>query len=77
MFVFPAERPLTTPTLFTLAIVGLAETHALFAAAAPLPVNVRFNPAQTLFPPEIVGFGLTVTVIWVVVAHCPAEGVKV
>jgi len=45
------------------------ETQGVFTAGDPLPVNCKVLPTQTMFPPEIVGLGFTVTVCCAVVAH--------
>ena len=73
----PPVTPVTTPVLETVAIPVLAEIHGLELAAVPEPVNCVVLPTQTTLFPVVVGFVLTETVIVVVVAHCPAFGVKV
>jgi hypothetical protein len=77
MVVFPVFTPVTNPALETVALAGVPETHALFAAAVPLPERSVVAPEQRLLLPEMVGFGLTTTVCCAVVAHCPADGVNV
>ena len=59
------------------AIAVLADAHALLAAAVPLPVSCKVPPGQSDVPPLMIGFGLTATESCAVVAHCPADGVKV
>ena len=73
----PAEVPVTKPVPDVPAIEGLADAHALLAAAVPLPVSCEVPPEQTDIIPLMVGFGLTATESCAVVAHCPADGVKV
>ena len=58
-------------------MAAVPEAQGVFTAGDPLPVNCKVLPTQTLPPPEIVGFGFTVSVCCAVVAHCPANGVKV
>ena len=52
----PAEIPVTDPELFTVAIPGDADTHALEAAGVPEPVNCVVDPTQTFSVPVIVGW---------------------
>ena len=61
IFTDPARIPLTTPLLFTVAILVFDELHV-----PPAVVFDKFKvaPSQTVFEPEIgamVGSGLTVT----------------
>ena len=51
----PAETPVTTPTLLTVATAGVADTHGVTAAAVPEPVRVVVKPLHTLSVPVIVG----------------------
>ena len=55
---FPAISPLIKPVLDTLALAGVPDIQALFAAAVPLPVNCNVAPTHKLFPPVIVGLDL-------------------
>ena len=77
MVVLPPFTPVTSPVFDTVPFAGVPETHALLAAAVPVPVSCRVPPAHKVFPPLMFGDGLTFTVTCVVVAHCPALGVKV
>jgi hypothetical protein len=58
----PAETPVTSPELLTVATPVVEETHGLEAAGVPEPVNCVVDPAQTLRVPVMVGDALTVTV---------------
>ena len=58
----PADTPVTTPVLETVATAVLEETHGLDAAAVAEPVNVVVKPTQAVNVPVIVGRALTVTV---------------
>ena len=60
IIVFPAVTPVTNPVLETVPFAGVPETHALLAAAVPLPVSCKVAPAQSGLFPVMVGFGLTV-----------------
>ena len=62
MVVVPAETPVTTPVLLTVATAVLEETHGLEPAAVPDPVNVVVDPTQTPLDPVIVVVGLDVSV---------------
>lgn len=62
MVVVPAETPVTTPALLTVAAAVLEETHGLEPAAVPDPVNVVVDPTQTPLDPVIVVVGLDVSV---------------
>ena len=68
---------MNTPLLDTDPMAAVPETHGAFTAGVPLPVNCKVLPTHTLPPPEMLGLGFTVTVCCAVVAHCPADGVKV
>ena len=57
------------PLLDTEPMAAAPETQGVFTAGDPLPVNCKVLPTQTMFPPEIVGLGFTVTVCCAVVAH--------
>jgi hypothetical protein len=58
----PADTPVTTPALFTVATPVLDDAHGFTAAGVPEPVKVVVDPIQTVSVPVIVGRGLTVTV---------------
>ena len=58
----PADTPVTTPELFTVATPGVAEAHGVVPSGEADPVNVVVNPTQTLNVPVIVGNALTVIV---------------
>ena len=60
--VFPALTPVTTPELDTVPFAGVPETHALLAAAVPLPVSCRVAPTHNALSPVMVGLGFTVIV---------------
>ena len=62
MMEVPADTPVTTPTLSTVATAGLAETQGFVAAAVPEPVSVVVRPSQTFKVPLIVGSAFTITV---------------
>ena len=62
MVVVPAETPVTTPVLLTVATAVLEETHGLEPAAVPEPVNVVVEPAHKVDEPVIVVVGLIVNV---------------
>jgi hypothetical protein len=58
----PADTPVTTPVLETVATAVLEDTQGLEAAAVADPVNVVVSPTQTDNVPVIVGNALIVTV---------------
>ena len=58
----PAETPVTTPLLLTLATAVFDETQGVVVAAVAEPVSVVVKPAQTVSVPVIVGSAFTVTV---------------
>ena len=58
----PAETPVTTPELLTVATLGVADTQGLVAFGVAEPVNVVVEPTQTIGVPVIVGKGFTVIV---------------
>ena len=58
----PADWPVTTPVLLTVATPGVAETHALLDAAVPEPVSCVVELTQVDNVPLIVGNALIVTV---------------
>jgi hypothetical protein len=58
----PAEIPVTSPVLLTVATRDDADTHGLTAAGVPEPVSCVVEPTQTLRVPVIVGTAFTVTV---------------
>lgn len=58
----PAETPVTTPALLTVATPVFEDVHGVVAAGVPDPINVMFDVAHTVVGPIIVGFGLTVIV---------------
>ena len=62
MVVIPADIPVTTPRLETVATDGTEEIQALDAAAVPFPVRVSVLPTQREVFPVMVGFALTATV---------------
>ena len=51
----PAETPVTTPELFTVATLGVADVHGFVALGVPEPVNEVVKPTHTVGLPEIVG----------------------
>ena len=53
--VVPAETPVTTPALLTVATPVFDDVHGLTAAGVPEPVNVVVAPIQTFNVPVIVG----------------------
>ena len=61
MSVVPAETPVTTPILLTVAIAGVEDTHGFEAFAVPEPINVIVEPVHTVVVPVIVGNAFTVT----------------
>jgi hypothetical protein len=61
MVVFPADIPVTTPRLETVATDGAEDIQAFDTAAVPFPVRVRALPTQSEALPVIVGFAYTVT----------------
>lgn len=63
MVVVPAEIPVTTPELLTVATDVLEDIHGLEPAAVPEPVNVVVEPAHKVDEPVmlIVGFIVNVT----------------
>ena len=60
--VVPAETPVTTPALLTVATDVLEDIHGLEPAAVPEPVNVVVDPAHNVDEPVIVIVGLIVKV---------------
>jgi hypothetical protein len=58
----PPETPVTTPELFTVATLGVADTQGLVTFGVAEPVNVLEKPTQTFGVPVIVGKGFTVIV---------------
>jgi len=58
----PADTPVITPALVTVATAGVADTHGFTAAGTPEPVHVVLFPVVTLAAPTIVGSGFTVNV---------------
>ena len=62
MMEVPADTPVTTPKLSTVAIAGLAETQGLVVAGDAEPVSVVVDPMQTFKVPVIVGSAFTITV---------------
>jgi len=58
----PADTPVTTPALSTVATAGLADTHGLTAAGIPEPLKGVVLPTHTVNVPVIIGSALTVTV---------------
>ena len=62
MTLVPANTPVTTPVLLTVATVVVADVHGLVASGVPEPVKVVVDPSQTVKVPVIVGVALTVTV---------------
>ena len=70
----PAEIPVTTPTLFTVANNGFEDTHGFTAAAAIVLDNGVVEPTQTFSVPEITGNALTVIIF---VSVQPFKAVKV
>jgi hypothetical protein len=63
MIEVPELTAVTTPVLFTVATLVVAETQGLEVAAVALPVNVKLLPTHIAALPVIVGSGLTVTVM--------------
>ena len=55
MVAIPADIPVTTPRLETVATDGAEEIQALEAAAVPLPVRVSVLPTQSELFPVMVG----------------------
>lgn len=47
----PADTPVTTPVLLTVAAPVVFETHAFDAAGDPVPVNCIADPAHTVVGP--------------------------
>ena len=47
MVAVPADTPVTSPRLVTVATAVLEDTHGLEMAAVPLPVKVVLNPKHT------------------------------
>jgi hypothetical protein len=62
----PAETPVTTPELFTVATPVEADIQGVVASAVAEPVNVVVVSTQTFKPPVIVGKSFTVTIAVVV-----------
>jgi len=58
----PAETPVTTPALVTVATPGVADTHGFTAAGTPEPVKFVVAPIQAFNVPVIVGSAFIVTV---------------
>ena len=58
----PAETPVTTPELLTVATLGVADTQGLVAFGVAEPVRVVEKPIHTFGVPVIVGKGFTVIV---------------
>ena len=54
----PAEIPLTTPEVETVATAILEETQGLVVAPAELPLRVILCPTHTAWGPVIIGIGL-------------------
>ncbi len=78
MVVFPALTPVTNPVLDTVPFAGVPETHALLAAAVPLPVSCKVAPTHSGLFPLMVGFGFTVYVyVCGVPVHPACVGVTV
>lgn len=73
----PLATPVTSPVLLIVATAVLEDVHGDTAAGVPEPVSCEVLPLQNVSVPLMVGFGLTVMLKVVVVAHCPADGVKV
>jgi hypothetical protein len=59
----PADTPVTTPVLFTVATAVLLLDHGVVVAAVAVPVKVVVPPTHTFNVPVIVGNGLTVNVV--------------
>lgn len=55
MSVAPADTPVTTPILDTVATAVLDEVHGVVASAVAEPVKVAVCPTQALNVPEMVG----------------------
>ena len=47
MVAVPADTPVTSPRLVTVATALLEDTHGLEMAAVPLPVKLVLNPKHT------------------------------
>ena len=62
MTLVPAETPVTTPVLLTVATAGVADTQGLTAAGVPEPVNVVVDPIQTASIPVMVVAAVSVRV---------------
>ncbi len=58
----PTLTPVTNPLLEIVATAVLLEVHGFNVAAVAEPDNCMVAPTQTVFSPEIVGKGFTVTV---------------
>lgn len=58
----PAETPVTTPVLLTVATPVLDDVHGLVAEGVPDPLSVVTDPAHTVNVPVMVGNAFTVTV---------------
>ena len=58
----PAETPVTSPKVVTVATFVLEEVHGLSKAGYPLLVNWVVEPTQTLKIPVIIGTGFTITI---------------
>ena len=61
MVVIPADIPVTTPRLETVATDGAEEIQALDAAAVPFPVRVSVLATHREVFPVMVGFAYTDT----------------
>jgi hypothetical protein len=51
----PADTPVTTPELLTVATLGVADVHGFVVLGVPEPVNEVVEPTHTIGLPEIVG----------------------
>ena len=70
----PAERPVTRPLEFTVAIVVFSEIHGFVADGVPDPIKVVVKLTQTLLAPVIVGVencALTMKLLLVFDVHEP------
>ena len=64
----PADTPVTTPALLTVAAPAAFETHAFDDAGVPVPVNCIADPAHTVVGPLTAGGVCTVIVAAAVLA---------
>ena len=71
----PAETPVTTPALVTVATPGVADTQGLTAAGTPDPVKVVLPPIHVFNVPLIVGTAVTVIISFEVDAAAEQNGV--